>query len=280
MTVTCMDGDEAQVSAYSPDGNDEFDESGVQSTICMDYHIIARMEDDIRRAEKRNANPESAMPDRGVDDPDQMQRIVDELAATRQLHSSRRPTLGSISLAPPRDGFLPPISPTSQRQSRSLSRSQSRVARNDSTTSTPKRQRHQSNSMRSSMAQSVVRSSSSTPFPPSPAKRNGYRQASTSERFLQPLSGRVSSTGMNPSPPERRLGGRSSDFSSGAPYGRASQQLSSSRPQLASINLNGLSADDIKSSRNVFPLKVAGSGEDNAEISAIPFADNISASRY
>ncbi|TPP54792.1 hypothetical protein CGC21_23995 [Leishmania donovani] len=36
-----------------------------RSTVCMDHHILSRMEDDLRRSAMRQENPESAIPDRG-----------------------------------------------------------------------------------------------------------------------------------------------------------------------------------------------------------------------
>ncbi|CAG9568918.1 hypothetical_protein [Leishmania major strain Friedlin] len=36
-----------------------------RSTVCMDHHILSRMEDDLRRSAMRHENPESAIPGRG-----------------------------------------------------------------------------------------------------------------------------------------------------------------------------------------------------------------------
>lgn len=119
----------------------------LKSTVCMDYHVLSRLEDDVKRAEMRQDNPESAIPTRGYEHEQDVYRTVEEYHITQQLPRSARQhgTGGGRT-----DAYLPPITPRSNRSrrpsrsnSRRASRSSSRqVSRVSSASNSPISNRH------------------------------------------------------------------------------------------------------------------------------------------
>lgn len=59
------------------------DEPRSRSTECMNYHILSRMEDDLRRSAMRQENPESAIPDRGYKHDQEVFLVVEAYRAMK-----------------------------------------------------------------------------------------------------------------------------------------------------------------------------------------------------
>ncbi|KAG5487338.1 hypothetical protein LSCM4_07828 [Leishmania orientalis] len=87
-----------------------------KSTVCMDYHILSRIEDDLRRAEMRQDNPESAIPSRGYEYEQEAYRIAEEYRAQQLLGSGH---LIARPYSSGGKGLLPCIKPHSTRSRRS-----------------------------------------------------------------------------------------------------------------------------------------------------------------
>lgn len=63
-----------------------------KSTVCMDHHVLSRMQDDLRRAEIRRSNPKSAIPPRCEEQEDEIENFLeaaDALPEERRTLSRR-----------------------------------------------------------------------------------------------------------------------------------------------------------------------------------------------
>lgn len=72
-----------------------------RSTVCMDAHVQARLEEDIKRSAKRQANPDTAMPDRGPMFEMEIRALLDERSGSSYPRSGRRSVTGSPSTVSP-----------------------------------------------------------------------------------------------------------------------------------------------------------------------------------
>ncbi|KAK7201415.1 hypothetical protein NESM_000204000 [Novymonas esmeraldas] len=147
------------------------DTSDIQrSTVCMDYHVLARFEDDVRRAEMRLENPESAMPTRGYDYEMEAQRAVDEYYTTQQLPNSSRANPSGAGPSARGDNFLPALTPQSSRSRRGSASRSRHHSRSGSVANSPST-RHRAGAPSSTRKGGAARLS---PYQtPSPSKADG-----------------------------------------------------------------------------------------------------------
>ncbi|KAG5486773.1 hypothetical protein LSCM1_08029 [Leishmania martiniquensis] len=106
----------------------------LRSTVCMDYHILSRIEDDMRRAEMRQENPESAIPCRGYDFEVEAYLAEGDYRAKQSLtsgHFVRRPYSSSSK------GLLSRISPQPARSRRGSASNSRRASAAGSAANTP-----------------------------------------------------------------------------------------------------------------------------------------------
>lgn len=105
VSVVALDNDEVSTYYDEPLSDDLY-----RSTVCMDEHVLSRMEEDLRRLDMRKANPASAIPDRG-------QLYEEELEICLAAHTPLRGQRRSYSSTPHSEKratgpyHLPPISP-------------------------------------------------------------------------------------------------------------------------------------------------------------------------
>ncbi|KAG5511247.1 hypothetical protein JKF63_07189 [Porcisia hertigi] len=106
-----------------------------KSTVCMDYHILSRIEDDVKRAEMRLENPDSAIPDRGYP---YAQGLY---GAAERYHAIQLPPFGGHLLADNIQTAITPRSTRPNRGSRANSRHTSRPGSSSHTPTTVQRSR-------------------------------------------------------------------------------------------------------------------------------------------
>lgn len=201
--VNCVVPDEqaAVETFYSTDtkGNDP-----LRFTTCMSHHIMARIEDDVKRAKMREANPDSAIPSKGYEYDQEASRAVEEYHTTQQLPRSSNVVAATMYSPQNGDFVLPAIAPPSSRSRRnsdSVSQQPSRGNSNATSPSNQARRAAPATSARRPRQQS--RSPSRTPQHPA-----GLRSRSTSKHH--PGSNNTSTSVSHSSSPQPRLpaGGR------------------------------------------------------------------------
>ncbi|GET85982.1 unspecified product [Leishmania tarentolae] len=84
-SIVCCAAPTVDVEVSSTDTPHKQDAGLVRSTVCMDYHILSRIEDDVRRASMRQDNPDSAMPIRDYDPDEETIRIVNAHRSMRSV---------------------------------------------------------------------------------------------------------------------------------------------------------------------------------------------------
>ncbi|CAM37076.1 hypothetical protein LBRM_06_1180 [Leishmania braziliensis MHOM/BR/75/M2904] len=122
----------AEIYTLHAKENDPF-----KSTVCMDYHVLSRIEGDLRRAEMRQENPESVMPDRGYLHDQEAYRTWDEYITTKQSPSSNRSVVGSLYPSSRGESRLPPIMLPRARSRRGSASSSHYASVPNSTLNTP-----------------------------------------------------------------------------------------------------------------------------------------------
>jgi hypothetical protein len=187
--VSCV-GPEDDVAVEKYYADDSKSNDPLRYTTCMSHHVMARIEDDVKRAKMREDNPDSAIPSKGYDYDVDAYRAVEEYRMTQQLPRGSNAVAAAL-YTPPRTGvFLPALSPRPSQSTRTSNNNSRQPSRGPSTANSPSNQSRRSgpaasarrpggqpsrNSTRVSQYPSAYRSPSSSKH-----KRNNARAASNS----------------------------------------------------------------------------------------------------
>lgn len=187
--------DDASVETYYAD--DPKTNDPLRYTTCMSHHIMARIEDDVKRAKMREENPESAIPSKGYEYDVDAYRAVEEYKATQQLPRGSN-VVAAVLYTPPRtDVFLPAISPPSTRSRRNSNSTSRQPSRGNSTANSPSNQSRHGGPPQASArrrGQSSRTSSQVSQYP------SVYRSRSSSKHANNSNNGSVATISSSPQP--------------------------------------------------------------------------------
>ncbi|KPA83754.1 hypothetical protein ABB37_01990 [Leptomonas pyrrhocoris] len=240
--VNCAAPEEdAEVKTYY--ANDAKMNNPLRYTTCMSHHIMARIEDDVKRAKMRQENPESVIPSKGYDYDVEASRAVEEYRATQQLPRGANVVVATLYAPIHAVVHLPAISPRSNRSRRSSNSRQPSHGPSTANSPTDQSRRVEQPSSARRPAPTSRASSKALQYP------SAYRSRSAPRYNYHGSHAGGASNSSSPLPP-RPAGGRLQPLeyaalgpTSGSPYGdfrddgRVLQPANDRRSSNASRNL-------------------------------------------
>lgn len=202
--VNCV-GPEDDVAVETYYADDAKSNDPLRYTTCMSHHIMARIEDDVKRAQMREENPDSAIPSKGYEYDVDAYRAVEEYRATQQLPRGTNVVAATLYTPPRTDVFLPAISPKSNRSRRNSASTSRQVSRATSNANSPTSQSRRTGGPQTSARRPAPVSRTSSRVSQYPS---GYRSRSSSKHNTR--GNNNGSTASNSASPQPRVpaGGR------------------------------------------------------------------------